>query len=361
MSDLWTIIELPNGEGGEHGETFVWTSNPDKPPTPSGGARAAPRGGTWTFGGSHRQKRTDYPSSLTPSVQVLGPVHKPQTLDGMFDDRYNFPGYAVAEHRRLEAMLERGNLCRLSFQDQAFLGLFTDWSFPYRRDWQIGYSITFDVHARPEDFDLSDRSPFVDISPAVAQDQLDNAITAILQFHKSAPRSHLVGDTIPNTESRLAQAVSDVDQLGRTLDNQEITPSVASPVDAYTRMATQFHSVQGSTYELLISSAAYRSDTGLVVQTAMGVLGFEDWTRSVRYAARLAMGRARRGEQACAARAEPDAKRLYRPQQGESLYAISRKFYGTPYAWGLIYKRNHLTSVTLTGREVLVIPDRGAA
>jgi hypothetical protein len=42
----------------------------------------------------------------------------------------------------------------------AFLGMFTDWDFPYRRDWQIGYVLTFDVaRAAREDFDLSDRSP----------------------------------------------------------------------------------------------------------------------------------------------------------------------------------------------------------
>jgi hypothetical protein len=46
-------------------------------------------------------------------------------------------------------------------------------------------------------------------------------------------------------------------------------------------------------------------------------------------------------------------------RQGESLYAISRKFYGTPHAWRLIYDRNHLTSVTLTGDEILIIPERG--
>lgn len=359
MSDLWTIIELPNGEGGQHGETFVWSANPDSPPTPNGGARAAPRGGIWTFGGQQRQKRTDYPGSTTPSRQVLGPVQKPQTLEGLFDDRYNFPGYAKGEQKRLEAMVERGSLCKLSFQGQSFLGMFTEWDFPYRRDWQIGYQLTFDVDARPENYDLSDRSPDIELSPVQTFDAVDVAVTAALAFHDGAPRSHLGGTAIPDTEAGLAQIVSDVDQLGRTLDNQEITPSSSSPVDGYTRLATQFRAVQGSSYELLLATGAYRSDTELVVQTPIGVLDFEAWSRSLRYAARLAMGRAVAGERASAARAEPNAQRLYRPQQGESLYAISRKFYGTPWSWSLIYNRNHLTSSTLTGRELLIIPERG--
>jgi hypothetical protein len=358
VSDLWTIIELPDGEGGVHGETFVWTANPDSPPTPNGGARAAPRGGTWTFGGSMRQKRTDYPGSTTPSRQVLGPVAKAQTLEGMFDDRYNFPGYAKAELRRLEAMCERGPLVRVSFQGQSFLGMFTDWEFPYRRHWQIGYQLTFDVDARPENYDLSDRSPDIELAPVQAFDSLDLAVTSALAFHDGAPRSQIGGSTIPDTEASLAHVVNDVDQLGRTMENRDILPPNSS-VDGYARLATQFRAAQGSAYDLTLQLGAVRSDTELVVLTPMAVLGFEDWSRSLRYAARLAMGRARRGEQACAARAEPNAQRLYRPQQGESLYAISRKFYGTPWAWSLIYDRNHLTSATLTGRELLIIPDRG--
>jgi len=358
MTDVWTITELPRGEAATPGETFVWSAA-TTPPTANGGGRAAPRA-PWTFGGTQRTKRTDYTGARTPSVQVLGPSKKPQTLEGTFDDRYNFPGYAKAEQRRLEDMIDRGNLCRVSFQGQAFVGIFTEQTYPYRRDWQIGYSIVFDVHARAEDYDISDRSPELELSPVVTFNAVDLATSAALSFHDTAPRPHLAGDTIPNTEANLAQLVSDVDQLGRTLDNREITPP-ESPVDGYTRLATQFRTVQGSAYALLLQLGAVRSDTELVVQTPLAVLGFETWSRSLRYAARITLGRAAAGERSCAARATPDAQRLYRPSQGESLYAIARKFYGAPHAWRAIFDRNHLTSVILTGREILVIPERGAS
>jgi len=97
------------------------------------------------------------------------------------------------------------------------------------------------------------------------------------------------------------------------------------------------------------------------VQSAIGVLTFEDWSRSLRYTARVTMYQGLAGERSSAERAQPDAKHLYRPHAGESLYAISRRFYGTPFAWRLIYERNALTSFTLTGTETLIIPERAGA
>lgn len=353
----WTIVELRN-DGRGQGETFTWTTDL-RPPTPKGGARSAPKA-PWSFGGTQRHVRTDYPSATTPSVQILGAQAKPFTIEGRFDDRFNFAGYAAAEMRRLEDMCKRGNLCRLQFQDQTFLGLFTDWTFPYQRDWQIGYTLTFDVHERPENYDLSGRSPKTDSSPATVFDSVDLAAQKALDSMTTAPRMHLVGSTVNDVEGSLALMASAVDQLGATMDNSEITPS-DNPVDGYTRMATQFREVRGRAYDVLLGLAAVRSDTELAVQTALGVLNFEDWSRSVRYAVRLAMGQAVVGDRACTTRAEPDAIRLYRPQQGESLYRISQKFYGTPFAWRLIYQRNQLSSVTLTGDEILIIPERGQA
>jgi hypothetical protein len=141
---IWTLTELVTAPAATRGEDFAWSASPS-PGTLGGSlgnlrARAAPKA-PWTFGGSMRHVRTDYPGSTTPSVQILGPKHDTFTIEGMFDDRFNFPGYAVGEMRRLEEMCKRGNLCRVAFQDQAFYGIFIDWKFPYRRDWQIGYTL----------------------------------------------------------------------------------------------------------------------------------------------------------------------------------------------------------------------------
>jgi hypothetical protein len=360
---IWTLTELVTAPAATRGEDFAWSASPS-PGTLGGSlgnlrARAAPKA-PWTFGGMQRQKRTDYPGATTPSVQVLGPQQKPFTLEGSFDDRYNYPGFAVEEMRRFEAMCERGNLVRIAFEDQAFVGLITDWTFPYRRAWQIGYQFTFDVHARPDNFDLTDRVPDTAVAPATMFDALDTAVQAALDADLDAPRTLLTGTTVDDTSAQLSAMASSVDQLGRTLDNRDATPP-ENPVDGFSRIATQCREVQGAAYNVLLELAIARSDTVLAAQTAIGVLDFEVWSRSLRFASRVAMAQAAAAARAAQARAQPDATRLYRPQAGESLYAISRKFLGTPFAWRLIYDRNALDSVTLTGREILVIPERGQA
>lgn len=130
-------------------------------------------------------------------------------------------------------------------------------------------------------------------------------------------------------------------------------------MDAFTRLATQFRAVRAGAFDARVTLATVRADVNLAVATAMGVLDFEDWSRSLRFMARIAMGQAHNGNLASTQRAQPDAKRLYRPNAGESLYQISRKFYGTPHAWRLIYERNSLSSFQLTGSETLIIPERG--
>lgn len=349
----WTITELRRGaQGGSEGEVFVWTADMT-PPRPEGGARAAPRV-PWSFGGMQRTKRVDYTGATEPSVQVLGPVHKPQVLTGTFDDRYNFAGYAVEETRRLESMCKRGNPIRLQFQDQVFTGMITDWDFPYRRAWQISYSLSIDIYTRPEE--RREREPDVEMAPGTAFDAVDLAVQAALEFDLTAPRSVLQGNLSAAVAGRLAAMTVAVDGIGATLD----AATGPSPSDVFARLASKFRELQGASYLTLLELGAVRSDVALAVQTPMGVLDFEEWTRSVRWAARIAMGRAFDGDRACSARSEPNAVRLYRPNEGESLYSISRKFYGTPHAWRLIYDRNQLTSGRLTGEEILIIPERGS-
>jgi nucleoid-associated protein YgaU len=54
--------------------------------------------------------------------------------------------------------------------------------------------------------------------------------------------------------------------------------------------------------------------------------------------------------------AKGSTRALYRPRAGESLYAISNQFYGTPHQWRQIAEVNGLYGMTLTGEELLTIP-----
>lgn len=358
---VFTIQEIPTD--GSAGERFEWTADRRPVNGAKGGARACPIQ-PFPLGGKLRTVRTDYPGSRKPSEQVLGSSKKPFKLSGTWDDRYNRfgdfvgGGFAIAEMRRFEAMCERGNPCRFQYLSIVRDGLIIDWDFPYKREWQIPYSFEVSVHDDPSSPKDLDRSPSSLDSPSASFDKVDAAVQAMLEAHNTIPAPLLAGTLATDVESNLTTTTTARESLGATLDNRELTPP-ENPMDAFTRLATQFRAVRAGAFDALVTLATVRADVNLAVATAMGVLDFEDWSRSLRFMARIAMGQAHNGNLASTQRAQPDAKRLYRPNAGESLYQISRKFYGTPHAWRLIYERNSLSSFQLTGSETLIIPERG--
>jgi hypothetical protein len=337
------------------GERFEWTSDRRPLNGARGGARATPRG-AWELELKQRMVRTDYPGSRTPSTQALGSSWEDFQISGRWDDRYNFAGYALEEWRRMLGVVDRSRICRVQFQQVVFDCQILKCQVQYQRDWDIRYTLTVLVHQTPSLFDPN-RSPETVLTAAQVFDDVDLAVAAAQEEDKGAPRSLLVGTTATDNESNLAQLSSDRDQLGATLDGQELLPP-EKPTDAFTRLATQFRQVRASAFNTILDLAELRSDTEMSVLTAMGVLDFETWTRGVRFTSRIAMSSALIGDLTATRRAEPDAKRLYRPSQGEHLHAIARRFYGTWEAWKLIADRNALTSFEMQGTELLIIPER---
>ena len=351
-------------DGGE-GEIFEWTSDRAPKDITKGGARAIPKQ-PWGLGGKLRTVRTDYPGAKTPSEQVLGPNHSDQTLVGRWDDRYNFPTYARKEMRRFEEMCRRGNLVRIGFQELTFECLITDWQFTYKRDWWIGYQFTLSVHDRADEYTLQSRSPDTTKSPAEAFDDCNDIVQALAvrgeeSLKEQALEAKLAGEANDASKASLKDMQAHRDQLADTLDQQElnIDTSGGNAVSPFRRLATQFRTIGNDGFALVQNLIEVKSDVDLAVRTALSVLAFEDWSRSLRFQGRVLMGISSQAGNAMDERAEPDAVRLYRPHKGESLYAISRRFYGTAHSWRLIADRNGLSDFELTGDELLIIPERG--
>lgn len=344
------------------GERFEWTA--DTRPTAAftgaggGGARACPVK-PWLIGGHQANVRTDYPNATVPSYQIMGPRHAPQAFNGRWDDRYNGAGYAEFEARRFEAMCERGNPVRVQFGSRAYEGIITVWEIDFGKPWRITYEFTLDVANRPEQSDRS-RAPETPSDPVTLLDDLDIAMQAMLDADGGAPRHAIAGTLADDVTTSLVASVDAREQLAATIDQRDVNPP-EQPVDGFTRIATQFRAAREASVDLLVRLAEVRADVDMSVRTALGVLDFEDWVRSLRFMARLTILAGIEGDRAATERAEPEPVRLYRPNADEHLYTISRKFYGTPHGWSLIYERNSLRSFKLTGNEILIIPERGGA
>lgn len=341
------------------GEKFEWVSDRTPPDPLRGGARAMPKR-PWELTGKLRTVRTDYPGAKTPTEQVLGPNHEPFSLNGRWDDRYNFAGFAVQEMRRFEEMCRRGNLVRIQFQNQAFECLITDWKFTYRREWEILYQFSVSVHDRPEDFGTDDRSPDVPKTPTERAEELD--LTAFNLIAEQNKANRLLLKSGVRDEVELAREVlqNNTNSINDTIDQRELGVFDEDPgITPFGRLSTQFRTAQTSAFEMVDATIETRSDLDASAKTALNVLNFEVWHRSMRFLGRVAMGQALDGAKDMQTRDAPDAVRLYRPQKGEHLYSISRRFYGTPHAWRFIAERNRLTDFELQGNELLIIPERG--
>lgn len=358
---VFVIQELRRTAGGTdaplEAERFEWTASTTAP-SPRGGARAAPLGG-WSLGTEVVLVRTDYPGARSASVQVVTAKRKPFTLSGKWDDRWNFAGYAVGEFRRFEAMVERGNICRFQFQGQVIEGIVRDFDPEYRGDWLVKYTFTVEALQRPDRYQPN-RAPAGPLTPAQRFDDAAVAIVSLQTAADTVPAGALGGTLADDVGTDMAATIANRDALGATLDQRDLRPN-AQPSASLPRLATQFRQLGASAQDTIDRLVEVRADVDLVTVTAESVLRFEDWSRSMRFNARLLLGRSIDGARDMDERASPNAERLYRPFEGESLYAISRKFYGTPHSWRLIAERNGLSEFTLTGDETLIIPERGGA
>lgn len=370
---IFTITELDRigGEGTIEGEKFTWTADKSPPAVniiggesvSFGGAFAAPRR-PWRLSGQLRTVRTDYPGAKSPSEQVLTTTHQPFTLTGRFDDRYNFDGYAEQEMARLEALIRRGSAVRFSFQQQTFDGIITNYAFDYRRRWDIGYEITASVHDRIGGVSAarSDRrgirSPITPRNPRQILDDLALTTEAVIAEDTSIPALALktaIGTTVA---TRIRELGDRQDELEGTIDSRERDTAII-PTDPFRRAATQARALQAASTALIDDLLDARSDLDVSARTALNVLDFEVWTRGLRFITRSMLGQSFEAAQELDERSDPNAIALYRPHKGESLYGVSRRFYETPHGWRLIAERNNLSGITLTGNELLVIPEQG--
>lgn len=365
------ITEYPVGsvDGDSRGESFVWTACKEGPSQGSrgsssgagrdsqgrlGGARAAPVG-PWDMTGKLHTVRTDYPGARIPSEQVLYAAHEPFTWTGRWDDRYNYAGYAKAEKQRFEEMCRRGNPVKFEYQVYAYWGIITNWKFSFRRRWDIGYTFTVSVHSIDGENKL-DRSPVVQQQPEQALDDIDILAAATAKAHSEKPAWATSTPLVSNVSQALGKVSERINAVANALSTSQ---GVLKPISDAKNLALQFRALQGECSNVVLQLVTARSDLDMGVRTAKAVLDFEAWSRNTKNLMRLTMGRSKAAADDMDRRDIPSTKAIYRPRKGESLYAISRKAYGTPNAWHTIMRANHLTTLVMAGTETLTIPAAG--
>lgn len=316
-------------------------------------------GKPWTMGTAVRNKRTDYPGGDEPSHQILGPNSKDQTLEGRWDDRFNGAGYARATRRAFDDMVRRANLVRLEFNGLAFVGLIDEADYPYEHDGLIGYRFKFSPQVAEEAAPLR---PASNATRALSASALTDALSAdvgrVTDLRAEAPTFALGGDTKGIIDSALDDIEGAFADIDAALNERLVQPIDEAKIDIL-RIGAVFAQMRNTVGTALDALTALRSDVDLGYQTAGDVLAFDAWARELGFQLRILGLHATDAGDEVARRAQADTRALYRPHQGEHLYAISRRFYGSTSQWRMLAQRNGLTSPTMTGDELLIIPSAG--
>jgi hypothetical protein len=329
--------------------SFEWTAE----------LRSVPRR-PWTFGTVVRNKRTDYPGGDDPTHQVFGPNSKDQALEGTWDDRYNGAGYARSTRRAFNDMVRRGNLVRIEFSGLAFLGLITDADYPYDYDSKIGYRFTFSPQVEEDAMPLrlvgnADRP----LSAQALVDNLSTDMDTLRDLRADAP-GNFAGTVLAELDAGLATIEGAFAEIDGAVQQRIVDPGEEARVSIL-RVGQLFGQVRSAATGALDLLIVWKADAQLAWRTAQEVIHFDRWVKEMGFNLRLLGLHAHDSADEVQRRADPEARGLYRPYQGEDLRGISQRFYGTPNQWRGIMTRNGLTSPILTGDELLILPAAGVA
>ena len=360
MATEFRISEVPSagmdGGGGANSQQFVWTADKKASVPALGGARACPRE-AMEIGGRQTMVRTKNPGAVYPNFQVLGPDREPIALHGVWDDRYNFKGYAVFEMRRFEDMCRRGNNVRVSVDAQGFVGKLSDWKFTYRRAWDIGYTFTLSVHSR-DDGENTPAMPNDVQDPVTITAKLNQQGDYVAATHARRPESSIYGKVMSGIRSGLGAVADGLAWMTNMLSTKT---GALKPLGDLKAIATQLRSLQGNCSTVLNQLVTAKATTDMTCRTARAVVDYEAWSKSMASQLRLLRQKSRQGAVACDQRVQPATMSTYRPRKGQSLYSVSMDVYGTPFEWRGLYSANHLTTTIMDGTRTLIVPARGAA
>jgi nucleoid-associated protein YgaU len=326
---------------------------------------SAPRG-PQSFGVELRTARTDLPGSEEPVEQVLGWNYTPFTVRGVWDDRHAGSGYAEQTRKDFEEMVQRGNPIRYEFEQLSITGLIVKFEFLYvRKDYQT-YSFTISPHFRYQGQTVREdtnkfRKVFTDPKNAVkkARAGLD-AIKAAQALASAASGARIQQLLKTGVFSDINDSLDDMETFissSEALVDNEILGPAENASKALNRGAQVMASAKTAAAALLNKQKSIQASSHMAISSLAENLKFEGWHRTLAGSARDFVVQAEQSRRDFAYRAQPKPKRLHRVRQGESLYQISTRYYGTPHHWREILQANNLNAIVLNGGELLEIPE----
>jgi hypothetical protein len=351
MSSAFVIEELRYDgisrryEVAPGGKRFEWTTE----------NRAKPLSG-WPYELVVDTVRDNMPGASEPVEQVLGSHYEPFRLNGRWDDRYAGPGFAVRTCESLEELAASAAPVRVSWEHIVFIGILKSVKPTHRRTWLIDYDFEISPHRKGSDpgrsFDAAKAAPVRDYGQLVLQ--LAREMTTL---HALAPTRYIAGSLHADVSILVAAVTTKAEQIGAVIDGRvlafddTVTNSLGKVVSDLEVLRQAAMAIPAALASAGTSTAIYFANTLIEAE-------FDAWSRGLGTQARSLAVLAREASDELARRVVPNAKALYRPRAGESLYDIAIMFFGTSTMWRAIAEANALYQLELDGTELLTIPSR---
>lgn len=346
MATTFSIVELERTQQGSYVEgskRFSWDTD----------NRAAPRG-QWEYPLELKKVR-DENARGEPDIQVLAVAFGDFSLEGVWSDRWGGDGFADRTRQEIEDLVQRATRCRFTLNSISFDGLIDKLVVKYKLDWEIGYKLEITPFGKPEKRQQRQQRSKSLSGPAQMFSRLQTLVAVIKTAANAAPAAV----TKLTTRVQVAKLAADLDGkvtaigevlAGRVLGNDQKAQNNLE------RTAAAFRSVAAKSVELVDLFAASKASTLIATTNPLAEASTSGWLRTIVSGAREAQSLSDEAARSLMLRARGATKALYRPRAGESLYAISTQFFGTPHQWRQIAAVNSLYGMTLTGEEWLIIP-----
>ena len=296
---------------------------------------------------------------------MLGWHYTPFTLNGCWSDKHAGSNFAVDTWKAFELLTKRGNLVRLEFEEVQIVGLITNASFSYKRRDYIEYSFTFSPHFRAKNESVRPpigQGPRATMDPKtvakLARAKLDElAATQALATaaNLSQVQQLLSTDVFRDLNGDLDSIAADMLKVESAV-NEEIFKA-ENAANTFLRAVQIFATIKSTAATAITRLQGINSTVGLGVETAITALDYDSWSRGMGASLRELVVQCDDSQKQLAARATPGIKKLHRARAGESLYAISNQYYGTPHRMRQLLEANGLTKIVLDGGELLMIPE----
>ncbi len=355
MADaVWAITELQRTGAGtlqerSDGERFRW--NGPQHTLPKTGVEIETQVNT---------VRTTYSGTEGPVEQVLSIETRPFTIDGEWNDKFVGPGFAASEEERMEAMVGRGALVRMDFQQFSYTGIITNYARRLFHATHIEWTLTFSPHFRDSQESTARAGRVVPVTAKPLREQATET-----------------GDTTLALESILEDSdglILGTDDIAQTTTVVESTRAIQNGVDeraaeGLTDDSQEELRTQQERYQALQqagwTSADRMSDTRTDEVTGFDSveqrLGIEQFARGIRAAGRVLVDQSYHAQRDLDLVLVAQPQALIRPPTGMSVYHAAAQYKDDVEGWRSIAIAAGLSELIFDGVTDFEVPvDRSA-